>query len=295
MKIQANNSSARVSHKGGLRTLNKINPISLYGDRYFNRMARSSADRIEPISPALVGNVKNVFIKNISAWDINPSNSDEYVLFLHGMSQNVTNYQHLYENIITKNKGVFAVEYRGYGQNKAGNVSEDRLRKDVVNAYNYLTKEKGIKPQNIVVAGHSMGGALSVDFASKHQDIKSLVLICPITNMANLGNRFLGHKTLGLGVPDSIRKLTFAVRPLYWLSELRFNSMGKIGKVKSPTYIVQSQNDSVTPVEFAGVFAEKARKNGILKQFITLPSGGHKVDHAKLDVLSGIFDNIFGK
>lgn len=294
MKIQTISAqNPQVSHKSGIKSLNKINPIAKYTDNYFNNMAKISANRIEPVSPALSGKIKTIHIKDISVWDINPSDSEEYILFLHGMSQNVTNYQHLYETVINKDKGVFAVEYRGYGNNRRSKVSEDNLQKDIKTAYKYLTEKKGIKPQNITVIGHSMGGALAVDFASKHKDIKSLVLICPITKLSYLGEKFSGHQLLGLGIPPQIMNFTKLIPPLEWLYNFQFNSLRKIPKLKTPTYYIQSQNDSVTTAEGAKQFAQAADKKGILKEFHSLPLGGHKVDSNKIKIVSDVLDKIY--
>ena len=141
------------------------------------------------------------------------------------MSQNVSNYQKMYEELLLKKQGVFAVEYRGYRTNKKNKVSESKLRKDVELAYNYLTETKGIKPQNITVIGHSMGGALATNFASKHPEIKSLILLCPIVKPSFLGQKFTTNKNLGIGMPNSIKNITDKFKPLKWLLDFRFNSM----------------------------------------------------------------------
>jgi len=294
MKIQTiSNQPPQVTYKGGVKTLNRFNPAARYVNRYFNRMARTSADRIEDLKPALAGKIQNVQLGNISAWNINPSNSKEYIFFLHGMAQNVSNYQHLYETILNQGKGVFAVEYRGYGSNKPAKISEDKLRKDIKTAYNYLTQKENIKPEDITVVGHSMGGALATDFASKHHDLKALVLICPITKMSFLGEKFSSHKGLGLGMPKSVQKFSKFIKPLAWLSDLMFNSVNKISKINTPTYYIQSKNDSVTTLQGARYFAKTARKRGILQKFISFPTGGHKVDDDKVCAISEILKKIY--
>ena len=235
------------------------------------------------------------------------------------MSQNVSNYQAVYETALKNKKAVFAVEYRSYGENKLARISEDRLRNDIEKAYKFLTEEKNIRPENITVVGHSMGGALATNFASKHKDIKALILLSPIRNMTSIGKKFLLNKTLGIGVPPKINKLTDKIKPLKWLFSLRFNSQKKIKKVNkltntikplkwllslrfnsqkkmkqinAPTYILQSRNDSVTPLSGARKLVKAAREKGILKDFIIFPLGGHKVDSKKVDALNKILGEI---
>ena len=270
------------SYKGGLKSLNALNPVSYYANRYFKRSAQISNKNFTPISDSLADKIKQIKQDRILAWDINPENSKDYIFFLHGMSQNVSNYQPLYETALKNKKAVFAVEYRSYGENKLARISEDRLRNDIEKAYKFLTEEKNIRPENITVVGHSMGGALAANFASKHKDIKALILLSPIRNMDSIGKKFFLNKNIGVGVPPKVNKLTNTIKPLKWLLSLRFNSQKKMKQINAPTYILQSRNDSVTPLSGARKLVKAAREKGILKDFIIFPLGGHKVDSKKV-------------
>ncbi len=288
--ISYNNNNT--SFTGGWKSLNAVNPISLYTNKYFSRAAKGSRQKFDPILPELSNIIKPLKMGKISAWDINPNQSKEYIFFLHGMAQNVSNYQDLYNVALKHNKGVFAVEYRGYGTNQSAYLSEDRLRKDVEKAYKYLSDKKNINPDNITVVGHSMGGALATNFACKHHDIKSLVLLCPITSLSYLGQKFTLNKNLGIGVPPFFKKLTDNSKILKWLYKLRFNSVDKMANVKTPTYILHSQNDSVTLLTGAKRLAAKARQQKVLKEFAIFKSGGHKIDSKKVEKFSNILDQI---
>ncbi len=286
--------------QGGLKSLNDLNPISRYSDRYFRRVAQESRKFIQQIIPELKNNLDVIPIRStkkitISAWDIKPNNSDQYVLFLHGMSQNVSNYQSLYKQINQQNIGIFAVEYRGYGANHPANFSEDKLRHDVEVAYKYLTEKKGIKPENITVIGHSMGGALATNFASNHPDLKSLILICPIVNAAKIGEKFALNKTLGEGIPPSVKAFTTKLKPLNWLYSLRLSSLLKMKSNKVPTYIIQSKNDVVTPLGSARTLAKVAKRQGVLQDIKVLESGGHMVNSNKVNIIGEFLDRIYSK
>ena len=291
MQITTQNQS-NTSYKGGLKSLNALNPVSYYANRYFKRSAQISNKNFTPISDLLADKIKQIKQDRILAWDINPENSKDYIFFLHGMSQNVSNYQPLYETALKNKKAVFAVEYRSYGENKLARISEDRLRNDIEKAYKFLTEEKNIRPENIIVVGHSMGGALAANFASKHKDIKALILLSPIRNMASIGKKFFLNKNIGVGVPPKVNKLTNTIKPLKWLLSLRFNSQKKMKQINAPTYILQSRNDSVTPLSGARKIVKAAREKGILKDFIIFPLGGHKVDRKKVDALNKILGEI---
>lgn len=295
MKIQSvENNVSQVGYRGGIKSLNKINPASYYYDKYFNKMALNSTKNIIPVSPKLKYYTRVVRGHNFSGWDINPSESKDYVLFLHGMSQNVSNYQHLYESVMDKNIGVFALEYRGYGINGEGKISDDKLSKDIERAYQYLTRDRYINPKNITVIGHSMGGALATGFASKHKDLKALILISPVSKISYLGQKFVQNKNLGIGLPEIVQKLVDNVSPVKKLLDMRFNSISNMKKMQVPTYIIQSKNDCVTLKEGTRELIKTARKSGVLKGFKYLALGGHKVDSGKVKTVSDLLDDIYG-
>ena len=83
------------------------------------------------------------------------------------------------------------------------------------------------------------------------------------------------------------------IKPLAWLYDFMFNSIRKIPKLETPTYYIQSRNDSVTTIEGARMFAKTARRQGVLEKFYSLASGGHKVDAQKVGIISDIIDKIY--
>ena len=273
---------------------NAVNPVYKYLRNYMSNSAEKSRANIESVIPELAEKIKTVKMKNgfrktISAWDMNPNNSENYVLFLHGMAQNITNYQPLYKKLLENNNtGILALEYRGYGANSSSQCSEYKLSKDVERAYKFLTKERGIKPENITVMGHSMGGALAVDFAKKHKDINSLVLVAPITHMSELNSKFWQHQRLGIGIPEKLYSFGRRFAPIRWLTDKNYNSLDNVTKVETPMYIIHSNNDSVTSTKGAQKLAEIAETKGLLQGFTLLDDGGHKVDSKKIDIISEI-------
>ena len=278
------------TYRGGAAELNAVNPIAVYTSRFFKRMAKVSRTNLETFADELAVNTKTVKTGKSSLLDINPLNSENYIFFLHGMGKNVSNYQKLYKSILDLNTGICAVEYRSYGSNKKSKLTEDRLKKDVDKAYKYLTETRGIKPGNITVIGHSMGGALAADFASRHKDIKSLILISPLTNLLYIGKKFMLNKRIGIGVPEKVKQITDKCKPLKWLYSLNFNSLRKIKNIESPTYIIQSKNDSITTYQGSEALAKNAEQKGILKKYVLFPIGGHDVDSGKLDAVLEILN-----
>ena len=89
---------------------------------------------------------------------------------------------------------VFVYDYRNYGCSDKINTPSTNMEKgmylDVHAAYNYLTKEKNINSDKIIVYGHSLGSAISSRLVSNLVKdnilVKGLVMEAPFTNMREI-------------------------------------------------------------------------------------------------------------
>ena len=63
---------------------------------------------------------------------------------------------------------MFIFDYRGYGQSE-GKPSEQGLYRDGAAAWRFLTEQKQFAPQNIVIFGRSLGGAVAAKLAADVQ------------------------------------------------------------------------------------------------------------------------------
>lgn len=264
---------------------------------YLKNCSKDAIVRPVDVVPEVMEHVREVNIPtakgtNISAWDINPNKSKNYILFLHGMGMNVPNYQKLYKALMDK-AGIFALEYKGYGKTAGKQTTEQSLYKDVRNGYKYLTKEKGIKPENIIVVGSCMGGALAINLVKSKKNINSLVLIAPLTSMNTVTNKFIKVKNVRKGMPKFINKLITNNKFFKWIYGKQFNSFDKIKSIKNTEiYILQSLKDTVTRVGGAKMLAKSAARNGNLKEFHLLETGGHKIDQEKIEITARIIEDI---
>ena len=82
---------------------------------------------------------------------------------------------------------VLLVEYRGYGGNP-GSPTEDGLAADVRSGYRYLTEDRSVDPQRLVLFGESLGGAVLTRLATE-RPVGGLVLRSPFTSLADVGAR----------------------------------------------------------------------------------------------------------
>lgn len=75
--------------------------------------------------------------------------------------------------------GVFAFDYRGFGQSESGHPSQRKAYEDGLAALRYLTGTRHIDPSRIVVYGTGVGTAVAVHVAEQSTPIAGIVLDNP--------------------------------------------------------------------------------------------------------------------
>ena len=174
-------------------------------------------------------------------------NSELTVLFCHG---NGGNMMHRLDSInFFYNLGLncFIFDYRGYG-NSQGKPSEEGTYLDAQAAYKWLTEEKKVSPDKIIVFGRSLGGSIAAQLTSK-VEAKALVIESTFTSYVDIGRKF------------------YPYMPVRWFAKFSYRTVDYIKEVKSPVMIIQSRNDEVVPFEFGLELYEAANEP---KEFIEI-------------------------
>ena len=143
------------------------------------------------------------------------------ILFSHGNAEDIGSAEFFLEELRDAGFSVFAYDYRGYGTSE-GSPSEANSYGDVEAAYKYLTKELKTPPEKIIIHGRSLGGAVSIDLASK-------------------------KKCGGLVVESSFVS-AFRVMTKYSIFPFdKFQSIDKIKQVKCPVLFIHGKKDGLIP------------------------------------------------
>jgi len=167
-------------------------------------------------------------------------NSRFTVLFCHG---NGGNMMHRLDSInIFYNLGLscFIFDYRGYGHSQ-GKANEEGTYLDVEAAYKWLTKEKKIPPDNIIVFGRSLGGSIAAYLASK-VEIRALIIESTFTSYADIGRKF------------------YPYMPVRWFASFGYRTIDYIKDVHYPAMLIYSRNDEVVPFDFGLELYEAANE-----------------------------------
>eukprot|EP01102_Stenamoeba_stenopodia_P005782 TRINITY_DN1650_c0_g3_i1.p1 TRINITY_DN1650_c0_g3~~TRINITY_DN1650_c0_g3_i1.p1 ORF type:complete len:305 (+),score=37.10 TRINITY_DN1650_c0_g3_i1:33-947(+) len=181
------------------------------------------------------------------------------VIYSHGNAEDITNYaiQKTMAAYAKKHSvNVFSYEYSGYSWSceKEDSVirpmpGEKYCYANINRAYEFLTTEQNIPPSKIIVFGKSLGTGVTVDFASRHREIKAVILQSPLTSAIRV------------------------VMPFSIIGADIFTSIDKIEKIKPPTLIIHGRMDEVVPFEH-GVKLESMLKCP-LKDHMWIDSAGH--------------------
>lgn len=225
--------------------------------------------------PELEGVMEDVYFDNkdgitLNAWYAPAKEGKPVVLYCHGQAEHIAYLQKPYQVLVENGYGVFAVEYRGHGKSK-GTPSEEGIYCDVESAVEFLKTHKGLREEDIVVWGRSMGGAIAADAATKH-NFAATILESTFTTIKEASEYIIRsgckHPIFG---PE--RKLLFRLAK-FFPSKQPFNTVGKIHKIKSPLLICHCKNDLIIDYRMAET---NAQMHGNARLFI-VDEGSH--DHS---------------
>jgi pimeloyl-ACP methyl ester carboxylesterase len=107
------------------------------------------------------------------------------LLYLHGNAANVAANVDQMLRLRSTGLNVFIFDYRGYGHSTGGPPREKLLYEGAERAWTYLVADRNIPPANIAIYGHSMGGAVGIDLASRHPDAGVLITEGALTSIAD--------------------------------------------------------------------------------------------------------------
>ncbi|MBW4539096.1 MAG: lysophospholipase [Myxacorys chilensis ATA2-1-KO14] len=158
---------------------------------------------------------------------------------------------------------IFLFDYRGFGQSEGKFPTESQVYEDAQAAWNYLTQMRKVPSTQIIIYGHSVGGAIAIDLAAKHPEAAALIVQSSFTSMRDMTKR------LGL----------YWLFPVELLLGQKFESQEKMKSIKMPVLIIQGTKDLQIPTEMGKSLYAAAASNS--KQLLIIPDGGHDNHMAK--------------
>jgi pimeloyl-ACP methyl ester carboxylesterase len=179
------------------------------------------------------------------------------VLYLHGNDGNVSTSMEGIAPLRELGYSVFMIDYRGYGASGGGFPSEAGVYQDAQSAWDYLVHERGINPANLLIYGHSLGGAVAIELALRHPEAAGLVVESSFTSifdMATLDARY-------------------ALLPVNLFLNQRFDSIAKVAHLRLPVLYIHGTADEIVPFEMGKALYSATP---FARGFVAVPAGRHE-------------------
>jgi uncharacterized protein len=147
---------------------------------------------------------------------------------------------------------LLAVDYRGYGKSE-GSPFEEGLYRDADAAYDDLIQQRHFQPEDIILLGHSLGGVVAIDLASR-RPCGGLIVESSLTTAREMMRRILPIPLPG------------------YTPRTRFDSLSKMARVRAPILIVHGTRDEMIPFSMGRQLFENAPQP---KAFYAVEGAGH--------------------
>ena len=192
---------------------------------------------------------------SVHGWFV-PGESQQVLLYFHGNAGNISHRLYSIKEFHDLGLSVFIIDYRGYGQSD-GKPTEHGLYRDGEAAWRYLTGDRGIVAQNIILFGRSLGGSVASWLAAREQPA-ALIVESSFTSVPDIGQE------------------AYPWLPVRLLSRFRHSTHDQVTKVACPVLVVHSRDDEIIPFHHGKEIFSAANEP---KTFLEI-RGGHNDGHA---------------
>ena len=189
--------------------------------------------------------------ETLHAWWVPAEGARGTVLFFHGNAGNIS---HRLDYLLMFNRlrySTLIVDYRGYGRS-TGTPSEAGTYRDAEAAWEYLRHAKMAQPQDVVIAGESLGGAVATWLAAEVSP-RAVVLFSTFTSVPDLGAQ------------------VYWFLPVRLLSRIGYDNRENLKRIHAPVFIAHSRDDDIVPYSHGKQLYEVANEP---KSFLEM-RGGH--------------------
>lgn len=184
----------------------------------------------------------------LHGWYIPCESARGVVLFCHGNSGNISHRLEMLGILHRLHYATFIFDYRGYGKSE-GVPSELGTYRDVDSAWRYLVEQREWNPEQIVILGRSLGGAIAAWLA------------------ARVAPRALVIESSFRSLPDLASDLYPAV-PVRWITRIRYPTQQWLANVKCPLLLIHSVHDELIPFEHSQALF--AGYSGAAKELVSI-------------------------
>ena len=181
------------------------------------------------------------------------------ILFLHGQDDNIGKNLFHAQHLHNLGLNVLLVDYRGFGRSPGDfSPSEASVYADADTAWNYLVGDRRIPRDKIFLYGHSLGGAIAIELATRHPDAAGLIVESGFTSVTDMAHW----------------KFPFThLLPLDRLLRHKFDSIAKVGQLQIPVLFIHGTGDEKVPPRMSVALHEAATTTPA--KLVKIEGGGH--------------------
>jgi len=178
------------------------------------------------------------------------------MLYLHGARWNLTGSTWRTQKWRESGFSILAIDYRGFGKSGGDVPSEQQAYEDAEAAWKWMKLRQPDASKRIIY-GHSLGGAVAIDLATKVKPNEAAGLITEATFTS---------------ISGMIKNSQWGFLPVGFLITQRFDSEEKIKQVKLPKLFIHGTADRIVPVRMSDALFEAAAEP---KRLIKVDGAGH--------------------
>jgi fermentation-respiration switch protein FrsA (DUF1100 family) len=195
--------------------------------------------------------------EKLDAWWVPAEDARGVVLFFHGNAGNISHRLDYLQMFHRLRYTTLIVDYRGYGKS-TGTPSEAGTYRDAEAAWEYLRHARMARPQDIVIAGESLGAAVATWLAAEvslttREGPRAVLLFSTFTSVNDLGAQ------------------VYWFLPVRLLSRIGYDNEANLKRIRAPVFIAHSRDDDIVPYAHGKQLYETANEP---KAFLEM-RGGH--------------------
>jgi uncharacterized protein len=194
-------------------------------------------------------------------WIPAASNSSCAIVYLHGNGGNISVNAAQATRLAGLGCSVLLLDYRGYGESDGKFPSESTVYADAESMWSYAG-ERGFRPSQLVIYGHSLGGAVAIELAGHHADAKGLIVESSLTSLRDVAHQTPAYRAF----------------PIALLATQHFDSIHKIPHIHIPVLFIHGTADQIVPFFMSEHLFAAAN---LPKRLVLIP-GGHHEDSATI-------------
>ena len=164
--------------------------------------------------------------------------------------------------------GVFRFDFSGCGESDGdyGDVTVTKQLSEVQAVLNYVSTLKEVDANNIILIGHSLGGAVASIIASQNRRIRKLILWSPVGRPYEDISRILGERAIQTAATNGVVDYQGFYVSQAFLTDLKNHQpLESIRSYKEAALIIHAKEDEDIPKEHTARYFASLQQRSVQK------------------------------